>query len=76
MNTLTISAWKTLKRAVGDILVNSNKKVMKSEPHKVIENMCSTANMIGSSLKTLKLGRRNYPEMKAKVVTRISWCVL
>ena len=57
--TLTSSTRNTLNLVVGFMLVNSNKKLKKSDTATIMENKCTNDNMIGSSFVTEKLGLTN-----------------
>ena len=59
MNTLTSSIRNTLNLVVGFMLVNSNRKLKKSDTATIIEKKCTNASMTGSSFDTEKLGLTN-----------------
>ena len=66
---MTSSTRKTLNLVVGFILVNSNKKLKKSDVATMMEKKCTKASMIGNSFDHTKLGRTNCVEMKVNPAT-------
>ena len=76
MKTLVSSTRKTLNRALGDMLVSSNRKLKQREQATTVESMCKIARMMGSSLIVAKLGFTYYCEMKASMAIRTNWCIL
>ena len=59
MKTLTSSTRNTLNLVDGFILVNSNKKLKKSDAAIMIEKKCTNASIIGNSFDHSKLGLTN-----------------
>lgn len=57
---------------VGFMLVNSNRKLKKSDTATIMEKKCINASMIGSSFVTEKLGLTNWAETKVNPAMRVN----
>ena len=68
MNTLMSSDLKTLNLVVGAMLVNSKRKLKKSEIDIAIVKRCIIGKPRGASFRSKLLARKNCEEMNARTV--------
>ena len=68
MNTFMSSDLKTLNLVVGAMLVNSKRKLKKSEMEIAIVKMWIMGKPRGTSFRSRLLNRKNCAEMKARTV--------
>ena len=68
MNTFMSSDLKTLNLVVGAMLVNSNRKLKKSEIEIAIVKRCMIGKPRGTSFRSKLLARKNCAEINARTV--------